>query len=291
VVGRVRSAIDLRPHSVGLRRFYYVAVVLVTSVGFFLFVLSEKTDSLFAWTINPPLTAAFLGANYWAAFFLAFLSAREPLWARARITYAVSIVFTSLTLVATILHLDKFKFDNVNGWLWVIVYVTVPPILVLLLPRQLRLPGGDPPRRMPLERWLLPIMAVQAAIVLVIGTLLFVAPSTSDTLWPWPLTPLTSRAVGAWLLALTAGLVVTIWERDWERVRVAVLTYAAGPILQFVSLARFSDTVNWDAAGGWAYAAFLVSILLLGLYGLRRSYALGPEPELTPTRSWKAASS
>ena len=60
-----------RAHSIGLRRFYSVAIVLVTSVGFFTFVLSEDTKRLFAWTINPPLTAAFLGANYFAAFFLA----------------------------------------------------------------------------------------------------------------------------------------------------------------------------------------------------------------------------
>jgi hypothetical protein len=76
-------------------------------VGVFTFLLSESTDRLFAWTIKPPLTAAFLGANYWAASFLAFLSARERVWARARITYAVSVVFTSLTLLATLLHLDS----------------------------------------------------------------------------------------------------------------------------------------------------------------------------------------
>jgi hypothetical protein len=134
-------------------------------------------------------------------------------------------------------------------------------------------------------------MALQAAIVLVIGTLLFVAPSTADSLWPWPLTPLTSRAVGAWLLALTAGLVVTIWERDWERIRVAVLTYVAGPTLQFVALARFSDTVNWDTAGIWVYVAFLVSIFVLGLHGVRRTFAAEERSEVTSTRSPTTASS
>jgi len=33
----------VRPQIAGLRRFYYVAVVLVTSVGVFTFVLSEST--------------------------------------------------------------------------------------------------------------------------------------------------------------------------------------------------------------------------------------------------------
>lgn len=266
----------------GLRRFYYVAIVLVTSVGVFTFLLSESTHRLFAWPINPPLTAAFLGANYWAAFFLAFLSAREHVWGRARITYAVSLVFTSLTLLATLLHLDKFQFDKANGWLWVAVYAVVPPWLVLMLPLQLREPGIEPPRTAPLERWLLPVVAVQALVVLVIGVALWVAPSSADSLWPWPLTPLTARAVGAWLLALATGLAMTIWERDWERIRVAVPTYVAMPILQFVALVRFSGTPSWDGVGAWLYVAFMVSILLLGLFGLRRTWLAGWEALTTP---------
>jgi hypothetical protein len=262
----------VRAHISGLRRFYVVAILLVTSVGIFTFVLSTSTARLFAWPINPPLTAAFLGANYWAAFFLALLSAREPVWARARITYAVSVVFTSLTLLATLIHLDKFQFGNANGWLWLIVYLVVPPWLLVLLPLQLRAPGREPPRSAPLERWLLPLMAVQALVVLVIGVALWVAPSSADSLWPWTLTPLTARAVGAWLLALAAGLGVTIWEHDWLRVRVAVPTYVAAPVLQLVALARFSGTPNWNGTGAWLYVAFLASILFLGLFGLRRTW-------------------
>lgn len=132
------------------------AAALVLSVGVFLFVLSGDTERLFAWTIKPPLTAAFLGANYWAAFFLAVLSARERIWANARLTFAVSAVFITLTMFATALQLEKFNFDNVNGWLWAVVYFGIPPLLVVLIVLQLRLPGGDPPRRRPIERWLYP---------------------------------------------------------------------------------------------------------------------------------------
>jgi hypothetical protein len=271
-----------RAHSVWLQRFYYLAILLVTSVGVFTFILSESTDRLFAWTINPPLTAAFLGANYFAAFFLALLSAREPIWTRVRITYAVSLVFTGLTGLATFLHLDKFQFENLNGWLWVIVYATVPPLLVVLFFVQRRERGDDPPRTVPIARWLMPIVAVQAAVVLALGLALFLAPSTADSLWPWPLTPLTARTVAAWLLALAAGLAMTLVERDWARIRVATLTYTAAPLLQFVALARFSETVNWSAPGIWLYVGFLVSILVLGIYGLRRSWALGEQTAASP---------
>lgn len=266
----MQEAFAVRPQSEGLRRFYWLAVALVTSVGVFLFVLSGDTERLFAWTIKPPLTAAFLGANYWAAFFLAFLSARERVWANARITYAVSVVFITLTMVATLLHLDKFNFDNVNGWLWTVVYVGVPPLLLYLIVGQLRLPGGDPPRRYPIERALFPLIVVQLAVVLAVGVALFVAPSTSDNLWPWTLTPLTSRAVGAWLLALAAGLASTLYERDWRRIRVAVPTFAAMPVFQAIALARYSDTVDWSSTSLWLYIAYLASLLALGAFGLVR---------------------
>lgn len=269
-MGSEASRAAVRPHLEGLRRFYWVAVLLVTSVGFFLFILSGDTERLFAWTINPPLTAAFLGANYWAAFFLAVLSARERVWANARLTFAVSMVFITLTMVATALHLDKFNFDNANGWLWSVVYFAVPPLLLVLIVRQLRLPGDDPPRQHALERWLVPIVIAQLVVAFAIGLALFVAPSTADDLWPWELTPLTSRAVGAWLLALAAGLAATLYERDWRRVRAAVPTFFAMPVLQAVALARYSDTVDWSGARLWLYLLYLGSLVVLGGFGLLR---------------------
>ena len=269
----------MRPHIEPLRRFYYLAIVLVTSVGVFTFVLSTETQRLFAWTIEPPLTAAFLGANYFAAFFLALLAARERTWAYAAIAYAVSVVFTTATLAATLLHLDRFNFENVNGWLWTIVYVTVPPYLVLVGLRQLRVRGGDPPRTAPIPRWLIALVSAQAVIALAVGVLLFLAPSTADELWPWPLTPLTARTVAAWALALAAGLGFTAWQRDWARVRIATPTYVAIPVLQLAALLRFSDTVSGSDPQLWAYVAYLGGVLVLGLYGLRRSWAGERAPE------------
>ena len=259
--------------------------MLVTSVGVFTFVLSEDTERLFAWTINPPLTAAFLGANYWAAFFLAFLSVRERVWAYARLTAAVSVVFITLTGLATLLHLDKFNFDNANGWLWAIVYFTVPPILAVLVARQLRLPAGDPPAAAPIERWVLPVVAVQLVVALVIGLILFLIPSWAESVWPWTLTPLTARTVGAWLLALAAGLAATLYERDWRRVRVATPTFTAIPLLQAVALVRYSDTPDWDSPRAWLYVSYLACLLALGAYGLRRSWFGRPAPAGEPALS------
>jgi len=51
-----------------IRLILYVASFLVLSVGLSLYLLSGQTETYFSWTINPPLTAAFLGAGYLASF-------------------------------------------------------------------------------------------------------------------------------------------------------------------------------------------------------------------------------
>ena len=58
------TAADHRMTSPAMRRMLYVAGCFVLIAGFQLFVLTDRTEDFFAWTIDPPLTAAFLGAGY-----------------------------------------------------------------------------------------------------------------------------------------------------------------------------------------------------------------------------------
>ena len=129
-------------------------MVLVAGVP--LFVGSEQTDQYFAWTIRPPLTAAVLGALYWSAVPFVFLSAREREWANARLAVPGVLVFTTLGLIATVLHADRFHFTSpvfvarAVAWAWLAIYVLVPPITAILLVNQLRRARGDPARSQPL---------------------------------------------------------------------------------------------------------------------------------------------
>ena len=111
----------------GMRTILYVASYLVLSVGISLFFLSGSTDVYFSWTINPPLTAAFLGAGYLASFLLEFLSAREADWAKARPAVPGVWVFTFLTLIVTLVHIDRFHWEapalitRLGTWVWLLV--------------------------------------------------------------------------------------------------------------------------------------------------------------------------
>jgi hypothetical protein len=148
-----------RKITLGVRRLLLIASILVMLVGSSLLFLPRRTDTYFSWTISPPITAAFLGSAYWASFLLELLSSRRKLWARARIAVPAVLLFTALTLVATLIHLDKFhlgsQFDLIiqaGTWVWLLVYATVPIAMTIFLILQLRVPGDDPPRRITISR-------------------------------------------------------------------------------------------------------------------------------------------
>jgi hypothetical protein len=107
-----------------------------------------------------------------------------------------------------------------------------------------------------------------AAGMLAVGVALFVVPLVAAVLWPWELTPLTGRAVGAWLIGLGVAAAHMAWERDWRRVLPASTMFAIFGALELVVLLRFLRGLEWDATRAWIYCLFLLSMLAVGLYGL-----------------------
>jgi hypothetical protein len=262
---------NLRVLTVGMRRLLWLAGFLVFLAGVQLFVFSERTAELFAWTIDIPLTAAFLGAGYWASVVLEWMSARQTAWVHARISVPAVFVFTTLTLVATLLHIDLFhlgtEFEPVTRaatWGWIAIYVLVPPAMALLLVIQSRAGGEDPPRAAPLPSWIVSVLVAQAVILLALGCYLFVLPERAGSLWPWQLTPLTGRAVGAWVFSIGLAAAHSVWENDLKRMRPAAFSYLALGLLELIALARYPDTVRWGEPQTVVYLAFLAGMLLVG---------------------------
>lgn len=280
----------IRTTTVAMQRMLLVAGVLVFIVGIQLFILSEQTDTFFAWSIEPPLSAAFLGAAYWASCAMEFLAARRRIWAHARIAVPAVLIFTGLTLVVTLLHLDRFHLASPNeitrgaAWAWLIVYLIVPPLMTVLLFVQLRAPGGDPPRRSPLPGWVCMVLAIHAVIMIPLGLALLLVPELAIIVWPWKLTLLTGRAIGAWSLALGVAAAHSTWENDWARVQAATVSYTVFGVFELIALARYAGSVAWNRYTAWIYVLFLVSVLVLGIYGWRRSSRESADMKIADSR-------
>src|SRR5207247_10956920 len=107
-VGRMSdsdSSHNIRPLTRWMRWLLYAASLLVFLAGPQLTLFSEQTDTYFAWKINPPITAAFLGAAYWAAVPVEVIAARQRSWAEARVAVPAIWLFTPLPLVVTLVPL------------------------------------------------------------------------------------------------------------------------------------------------------------------------------------------
>lgn len=258
-----------------MRFLLLAASALVFLAGFQLFILSEYTDLYFAWTIQPPLTAAFLGAGYFASFLLEFLSAREKEWSSARAAVPAVFTFTTLTLIATLLNANRFHFNSPNvfaysaAWFWLAIYVIVPPAMLAVWIKQQRVKGEDSLRSTPLPFLMRIVLAVQSVSMIAAGIGLFIAPTVLAPFWPWKLTTLTSQAIGAWLIGLGVFALHSALENELRRIKAGMVSFLGFGILELFALLRYPANVDWTDVGAWIY---LVSCSAYYLWDFMPSY-------------------
>jgi peptidoglycan/LPS O-acetylase OafA/YrhL len=262
------------------RLLFRASALLALIAGLLLFAGATRTDDYFSWTIEPAQTAAFLGATYWSAAVLFGWASAQQSWASMRIAAFPEVIVAVLLLLATYMHLDKFH-DDLFGYFWVAIYSVVAPVLIYLLAATRTDAGSDDPGdRLPIPSWVRLLLALQAAVFAVYGAGLFVAPSGFDAAWPWPLTPLTARAIGAFLLGLALAAAIALRADSLRRFRGAALTYAVLGALQLLAAALHSSDFR-DGASLPLYVAFFATVLAVGACGS----LLGREDQLSKSRS------
>ena len=253
-----------------------------------LFVLSGSTEQHFAWTIQPPVTAAFLGAAYAVGCVLVILAMRASAWAAVRIPYVTIAVFVALTLLATLLHIDRFHFGSpgvvarVAAWLWLAIYVVVPVLMVIMLVAQERRIGVDSDVTFAVPRFLSAALLAQGSLLFGLGAALYIVPGLQSVLWPWPLTALTARAVAAWLVAFGLGAVLASRANHLGRLETSAWSYGLLAVLELVVVVRYMDLIRWTEPSAWGYLSLLIVILATSVAGIwqitGRRYRRSPEP-------------
>ena len=244
---------------------------LLFIAGLQLFILSAQTETYFAWTFSAPISAAFMGAGYWAAMFHAYTGARAKAWAYVRTSLPAALTATGLLTITTFLHLDKFHlasplfFTRFATWVWIVVYVVVPPILAIAWIVQSRLPGAHVGGQNPLPAWMRGGFALLAAFALFSGIGLFLAPGTMSALWPWPVTPLAARAVSSWLSAFGVACARLTLENDIRHGAGTCSSLFAFCVLELIVPGRYAGAMDWAKPMSSAYVLFLLlGVLVTG---------------------------
>jgi hypothetical protein len=258
--------------TVGMRGILIAASILVLGVGFPLFLFPQYTDVDFAWTINPPIMAAALGASYLASSILEVLAARARIWVNTRVAVPAVLIFTVLTLAITLVHIDRFHLFASSpsarfvAWVWLAVYMIVPMIMSVAWFRQTRIRGPDLARAAPISLESRALWFAAGAILMLGGVCLLVAPAGAAAFWPWSLTPLTGRAVGAWLVGLGVLSAHAGFENDLARLCPIFPAMTLFAILHGIVLIRFHDELDWTRPSAWLYALTLTGLLGVGLH-------------------------
>ena len=225
-----------------------------------LYLLPTLTAETFAWTIEPALTAMFLGSAYVGGIVFFGHVLRTTQWHRVKYGFPAVLVFASLLAIATFVHWDRFHFGHVSFITWVTLYVTTPVlVLVAILVNWRADPGTLEGRDYAIGLAPRVVIAAVGAVALIFGVVLFVYPVALIDVWAWRLTPLTGRVVGA--ILILPGM-VNLWllvDSRWSAFRSIFQA-------QIVSLAGIAAAivftlgdVAWQRPAG---AAFVLGIVV-----------------------------
>jgi hypothetical protein len=279
----VRSNAEPPVHLYPITRVALACFVFLQSLGgLSLYIFSERTDEFFAWTIGAPLTAALMGAAYWAALptFLMALLSRE--WQRVRILFVSTFMFSLLVVAITLRHLDAFHLDSgpflaqLAAWIWLVAYVAIPALMLLGLILQERAGGSQEyDVSHPLDPLVRAGLILQALTLTALGLALFFLPSQFRDIWPWPAPPLPAGAIAAWIFSFGCGSLWALREGDWQRIRITIPFYLLFYTFLLIAAVRFWDTFA-GADRRSVYVAILVGAILLTLLAAWRQERLAP---------------
>jgi hypothetical protein len=227
-----------------------------------IFLRPDDTATSFAWPIQPPVMAAVLGAFYVASALIFVLPLFATRWQRVRVMILPAAVFSTAMLLATVLHWDKFSVGTFPFVIWFASYVLPPPIFIgLYVWHQRAAAPVGVGIRTPLLPWARTLLRVNGLLVTALAVVGYAVPGVLMAVSPWAFTPLTTRALGGWLLAVGLLQVSMAREGDWMRARLATTMLIVLPFALIVQLARYPEQVTWDSVALWV---LLVDLVVVG---------------------------
>jgi hypothetical protein len=249
-----------------ITRIVLIAVITVLLGAFFtLYFFPGQTDRLFAWTIKPRMTPLLMGAGYLGGVYsFSRAQQRRTKWHHVGLAFLPVVVFASDMAAATALHWDKFNHSHIWFWIWVIVYATTPWVVLLLW---LGNRGADPksaePDDVAVPRLVRAIVLIAGIFQLALAAYMFFLPASAISIWPWAITPLTSRVIAGWFGLTGASAVMISRDSRWSSSRIPIEATLVFSGLLLIGIAR--AWTDFDSANPltWGYLA-LVSVTFFG---------------------------
>jgi hypothetical protein len=245
------------------RRLVWILFILALANGIFLYLVPQLAETHYAWAIKPPINAAFMGAGYAAGMVatgLALFKAKH--WRSVRLLFPGFFTLGLSLLVATLLHVERFKWNYPLTWIWTLVYLSIPVGSVMIWYWHERadkqLSARDP--RLRFTRGLSLFLGV---VLTASATLLYFAPPLFLEVWPWQITPLLARVFAGWYFLGSIILVTTgVTLRQAHELPISFATLVAWNMLSLLLIILYSDSVRFATAGFWVWTVLHVVFLV-----------------------------
>jgi hypothetical protein len=272
--------VDGRPRSDRVllsTRILAAAIVPFLVLAFFVLVpWPSDTKRLFAWAIKPTMSAMVLGSVYLggAYFFLRVVRARR--WHTVAGGFLPVAAFATLMGVTTIVHWDRFLHRHVAFWLWVGLYFTTPFLVLAVFLRNQREYDSTMDFSPRIGRPAAGALVLAGVASLAMCVFLYLFPARAMSVWPWQLTPLTARMLGAVFALGVAG--IGAWrERRWSAIRILLQVAGFMLVLILIAAARAhsefdtSNALTWLFLAGFAMTTAALVVLYVRMESQSRS--------------------
>jgi hypothetical protein len=225
-----------------------------------LYPVPHDTARLFAWPIKPTIMPMILASVYIGGAYFFYRAATARQWHTVKGGFVPVATFATLMGIATILHWAKFSHSHVAFWLWAGLYFTTPFLIfwVWWANRRHDAPATSADLMLPVS--VSRVIAVLGALSVLTAMFLFLLPGRAVAVWPWTLTPLTARALGAIFALGIAGLGAPA-DRRWSSARILFQVAALMLTLILVAGARASAELDPSNAMTWLIGGGFVGVL------------------------------
>lgn len=243
-----------------------VTVVLILAFAI-LFFLPDQTGKLFAWAIKPHMSALYIGAAYLGGAWLQVNIAFGKRWHRVQAGFPAVTVFTTLMLIATLLHWERFSLGTLAFKLWLILYIFSPFLISALWIYNKRTDSGNPEE----SDVVVPATArlstrLFGTVVLVFVATGFLYPEFFIRIWPWTLTPLTARVIAGWLSVIGVGAWMLASDSRWTAWRVFLESIFIGHGLVLAGAVMNPTDFKTSIINWFTTLVAIMLITILGFY-------------------------
>lgn len=255
----------------------WLAVLIIpflVAASILLYIWPNDTDKLFAWTIKPSMTPMMLAAAYLGGIYFFTRAALAKRWHLVKLGFLPVTTFAALLGIATLLHWDRFNHSHISFFTWVALYFTTPfLVFAAWLHNRMTDPGTAEPNEVVIPQVIRLFIAIIGVITLAVSLQLFLQPALMIGLWPWMLTPLTARVVGAmFALPGVVGLGIAL-EQRWSAARIILEAQAFSIVMILIAAVRAWNDFKQSNLSSWLFIGGL-SFLLLALAALYVSIEL-----------------